>query len=75
MAILRVATEVESYVARVAEHFKSRLSASLVEVYKLGSLAHGGFSNVNSDIDVGLVLNCSEPPETISALIAQAKRP
>jgi len=44
-----------------------------VEAYKLGSLAHGGFSNTYSDIDVGLLLNCSEPPEAMSTLIAATK--
>jgi hypothetical protein len=63
--------ELLDYVARVAEYFKSRLGASLVEAYKLGSLAHGGFSNIYSDIDVGLLLNCNEPPVEMSALIAQ----
>jgi hypothetical protein len=38
-----------------------------------GSLAHGGFSNIYSDIDVGLLLNCNEPPNQISELIAEAK--
>ena len=62
-----------AFVSWVAQHFKSQLGPNLVEAYKLGSLAHGGFSNIYSDIDVGLLLNCSEPPETISALIAEAK--
>jgi len=65
--------EIDDFVAHVAEHFKSHLGSSLVEVYKLGSLAHGGFSNIYSDIDVGLLLKCTEPPETIIALIADAK--
>ena len=65
--------DIEKYVVRVAEHFKSRLGASLAEAYKLGSLAHGGFSNIYSDIDVGLLLNCNEPPNPISELIAEAK--
>ena len=73
MAILTVAIDIDSYVARVAEYFQSRLSASLVDAYKLGSLAHGGFSNIYSDIDVGLLLNCSEAPEEMPALIAEAK--
>ena len=51
--------EIAQYVARVAEFFHLRLAPSLVEVYKLGSLAHGGFSNVYSDIDVGLLLTCA----------------
>jgi hypothetical protein len=65
--------DIEKYVVRVAKHFKSRLGASLVEAYKLGSLAHGGFSNIYSDIDVGLLLNCSEPPNQMSELIAETK--
>ena len=62
-----------SYVGCVADHFKFSLGSVLVEAYKLGSLAHGGFSNTYSDIDVGLLLNCSEPPEAMSTLIAATK--
>ena len=66
-------SEISGYVARVAEHFRSELGRSLVEVYKLGSLAHGGFSAIYSDIDVGLLLNCQEPPLDFAALVTQAK--
>jgi predicted nucleotidyltransferase len=65
--------EIDAYIARVAEHFKAHLGASLVEAYKLGSLAHGGFSKIYSDIDVGLLLSCVEPPPQMSRLIAAAK--
>jgi hypothetical protein len=65
--------EINEYVARVAEHFRSELGPSLVEVYKLGSLAHGGFSAIYSDIDVGLLLDCHEPPCEIAALVSRAK--
>jgi len=61
------------YVARVAAYFKSALADSLVDVYQLGSLAHGGFSKIYSDIDVGLLLNCSDPPAAMPAFIAEAK--
>jgi hypothetical protein len=61
------------YVHRVAEHFESQLGTSLVEAYQLGSLAHGGFSKIYSDIDVGLLLSCTEPPAAMPALIAEAK--
>jgi hypothetical protein len=61
------------YVARVAAYFKSALADSLVDAYQLGSLAHGGFSKIYSDIDVGLLLNCSDPPAAMPALIAEAK--
>ncbi len=64
---------IENYVKSVAEHFKARLGTSLVEVYKLGSLAHGGFSEIYSDIDVGLLLSCAEPPAEILNCIAAAK--
>lgn len=65
--------ELSSFVARVAEHFNSNLGPFLVEAYKLGSLAHGGFSDTYSDIDVGLLLNCNDPPADMPALIAAAK--
>ena len=65
--------EITDFVERVAEHFKSRLGSSLVEAYKLGSLAHGGFSDSYSDIDVGLLLNCTEVPTAMPAFIAEAK--
>ena len=47
--------EITAFVGRVAEYFKGELGTSLVEAYKLGSLAHGGFSPIYSDIDVGLL--------------------
>ena len=65
--------QIDNYVARVAEFFHARIGPSLVDAYKLGSLAHGGFSAVYSDIDVGLLLNCTEPPAVMAALIADAK--
>ena len=61
------------YVARVAEHFKSKLRSSLVEAYKIGSLAHGGFSQLYSDLDVGLILGCPSPPVDMDRTIAEAK--
>jgi hypothetical protein len=64
---------INGYVLRVAEFFNKRLGAQLVEVYKLGSLAHGGFSAVYSDIDVGLLLNCAEPPVDMLEAIGTAK--
>ena len=61
------------YVHRVAEHFESQLGTSLVEAYQLGSLAHGGFSNIYSDVDVGLLLSSREPPARMNDFIAAAK--
>ncbi|MGH7793539.1 MAG: hypothetical protein ACREQ2_01340 [Candidatus Binatia bacterium] len=64
--------EISNFLSLVANYFKAHLGNSLVEAYKLGSLAHGGFSNIYSDIDVGLLLNCSEPPTEMSKLIVDA---
>jgi hypothetical protein len=66
-------SDINNYVARVADYFNSELGSALVEVYKLGSLAHGGFSKIYSDIDLGLLLNCGQPPNRMSDLIAGAK--
>ena len=65
--------EIDNFVARIAEFFQAKLGSSLVDGYKLGSLAHGGFSNIYSDIDVGVLLNCTEPPAQMAELIAEAK--
>ena len=65
--------DLENFVQSVAEHFNEKLGAIMVEAYKLGSLAHGGFSDIYSDIDVGLVLCCVDPPPRMSELIADAK--
>jgi len=65
--------DLENFVQIVAAHFKANLGTVLVEAYKLGSLAHGGFSDIYSDIDVGLVLGCPKPPSQMSELIAGAK--
>jgi hypothetical protein len=61
------------YIGRVAEHFRSQLGSELAEVYKIGSLAHGGFSEIYSDLDVGLILSCSTPPPGMDRMIAEAK--
>ncbi|HEX9455194.1 MAG TPA: hypothetical protein VGA27_12560 [Candidatus Binatia bacterium] len=65
--------DVENFVLRVANHFQAKLGTSLVDSYKLGSLAHGGFSAVYSDIDVGLLLDCAAAPAQMAELIADAK--
>src|SRR5262245_23062 len=64
---------IDDYIGRVAEHFKSKLGSSLLEAYKIGSLAHGGFSPIYSDLDVGLILGCSSPPADMDTMIAEAK--
>jgi hypothetical protein len=61
------------YALRVARFFNSCLGSVLAEAYQLGSLAHGGFSAVYSDIDIGLLLNCAEPPEGMAETISAAR--
>jgi predicted nucleotidyltransferase len=61
------------YVGRVTEHFRSQLGSSLVEAYSIGSLAHGGFSESYSDLDVGLILSCPIPPADMDQMIDVAK--
>ena len=65
--------EIDHFVNRVARHFEAKLGSALVEAYKLGSLAHGGFSRIYSDIDVGLLLNCAAAPAQMAELIDEAK--
>ena len=65
--------EIDKFVLIVAQFFNAALGSTLVEAYKLGSLAHGGFSDTYSDIDVGLVLSCGEPPRGMNELITGAK--
>jgi predicted nucleotidyltransferase len=64
---------IKRYVAQVAEFFDGQLGSALVEVYQLGSLAHGGFSTVYSDIDVGLLLHSTEAPAGMAEAILAAK--
>jgi hypothetical protein len=66
-------SEIDLFVDRVARYFEAEVGSSLVEVYKLGSLAHGGFSAIYSDIDVGLLLNCADAPAPMGEWIATAK--
>ena len=53
----------------------ARFGSRLVAVYALGSLAHGGFSPLVSDVDVGFVLaDLREPDETALADLAAEMR-
>ena len=65
--------EILEYTKRIADYFENALESAVVEVYRLGSLAHGGFSPIYSDIDVGIILNCAEAPGNIAEVIAAAK--
>lgn len=65
--------ELDDYCNTIAAYFKRHLGADLVEAYKLGSLAHGGFSQMYSDIDMCLLMACREAPPEMAQLIADAK--
>ena len=66
----------DTVLAEAAEAYREALGERLVAAYALGSLAHGGFRPLVSDIDVGLIV--SDPPrpddgDTIQA-IADAEK-
>ncbi|MGA8353424.1 MAG: hypothetical protein WB698_04580 [Solirubrobacteraceae bacterium] len=50
----------EVAVQRAAARYATQLGGRLLASYALGSLAHGGFSEAVSDVDLGLIL--SDPP-------------
>jgi predicted nucleotidyltransferase len=63
--------EAEAVLADAVSAYCEALGERLVGAYALGSLAHGGFSFLVSDVDLGLVLadplRCSDP-ETVQQL-------
>lgn len=62
----------EEAVARYTKVFGPRLRAA----YALGSLAHGGFSPLVSDVDLGLVLTDpieADDPQTVEAVAGEVK--
>ena len=68
--------DAESILAQAADAYRVAFGPRLEAVYALGSLAHGGFSPLVSDIDLGLIV--SDPlrhadRETIQA-VADAER-
>lgn len=68
--------EAESVLARAVDASRAAFGRRLLAAYALGSLAHGGFSALVSDIDLGLVVD--DPlrdgdGETIAAVAASAK--
>ncbi len=46
----------EAVLAAAVEAYQAAMGPRLIAVYALGSLAHGGFSPLVSDVDVGLIL-------------------
>jgi hypothetical protein len=61
----------EAVLARAVSAYQAALGSRLVAGYALGSLAHGGFSPLVSDVDLGLVLEDplrAEDPQTIGTV-------
>ena len=52
----------EAVLAQAVAAYQAALGPRLVAGYALGSLAHGGFSPLVSDVDLGLILQ--DPPRT-----------
>jgi len=50
----------EAVLARAVAAYRAALGSRLIAGYALGSLAHGGFSPLVSDVDLGLILQ--DPP-------------
>jgi hypothetical protein len=55
--------EGEAVLARAVSAYRTALGSRLIAGYALGSLAHGGFSPLVSDVDLGLILQ--DPPRMI----------
>jgi hypothetical protein len=70
-------TQGERVLAEAAEAYRVALGDRLLAAYALGSLAHGGFSELVSDIDLGLIVSDPlrpEDDETIEAIARAEKR-
>ncbi len=60
----------EAVLAQAVAAYQAALGPRLVAGYALGSLAHGGFSPLVSDVDLGLILQ--DPPRTKDRLTVRA---
>jgi hypothetical protein len=68
--------EAEAVLAEATEAYRTALGDRFVAAYALGSLAHGGFSALVSDIDLGLILSDplrSGDARTIEAIAEEEK--
>lgn len=69
--------EPETVLADAVNAYEAALGSRLVAAYALGSLAHGGFSPLVSDIDLGLIIGDPLQPEDddrIHTIAASQKR-
>lgn len=60
----------EAVLAQAVAAYQAALGSRLIAGYALGSLAHGGFSALVSDVDLGLIL--SDPPRLKDRLTIRA---
>jgi hypothetical protein len=62
--------------AEAVDAYRVALGDRLLAAYALGSLAHGGFSELVSDIDLGLILSDPPPPADDSTIqvVAEAEK-
>src|SRR2546429_3406098 len=68
--------EGEAVLEAAVAAFTAALGPRLLAAYALGSLAHGGFSPLVSDVDLGLVLtdpSTSDDPETLRSVAEAVK--
>jgi hypothetical protein len=66
----------EAVLARAVAAYRAALGSRLIAAYALGSLAHGGFSPLVSDVDLGLILDDPLRPKdrvTIGAVARSVK--
>jgi hypothetical protein len=64
--------EAEAYTCHIAAAWDARAGARMLGVYRIGSLAHGGFSRRYSDIDLAVVSERTLTPVVLDDLRAQA---
>jgi hypothetical protein len=66
----------QAVLQQAVTHYRAVLGPRLVAAYALGSLAHGGFNPLVSDVDLGLVLTDpveADDPYTIAAVAEEVK--
>jgi hypothetical protein len=64
----------DAVLADAVRAYEAALGDRLVAAYALGSLAHGGFSALVSDIDLGLILSDPEGPQDAGTVRVVADR-
>lgn len=66
--------QARDFARTVAKYWRDALGSRLLGVYLIGSLAHGGFSDRYSDIDIGLVAEGGLSQAEIDAMRAYARK-